>query len=240
MRSLSAAARFSAAAEALFAEGGGELPTVQAIADRAGVAKGTLYLYFATVEDVFIALVGEHTARAMSDAQERLRRSRPPLTPDKVAAAMSVYAVEHPVAMQLATVSASFRSTRPGTDEAYQDHQRQTAETIMQFGQFLEENLPGLAKGKGSLGRPQGHGYDIRALAGLEARRGRVGPAPGLQAGLRARTPADAPLTLARRGRLRPPLHAARRLPAARRLTPLPRRRGIFSLLSGAPRTSVR
>lgn len=41
---------------------------MQAIADRAGVVKGTLYLYFATVEDVFIALVGEHTARAMSDA----------------------------------------------------------------------------------------------------------------------------------------------------------------------------
>ena len=139
-----------AAAEALFAEGGGGLPTVQAIADRSGVAKGTLYLYFATVEDVFIALVGEHTARAMSDAQERLRRSRPPLTPEKVAAAMSVYAVEHPVAMQLATVSASFRGTRPGTDEAYQAHQRQTAQTIMQFGQFLEENLPGLAKGRGA------------------------------------------------------------------------------------------
>src|SRR5918998_3245726 len=109
-----------AAAEALFAEGTGELPSVQAIADRSGVAKGTVYLYFATVEDVFIALVGEHTAKAMSDARERLRRSRPPLTPDKVAAAMSVYAVEHPVAMQLATVSASFRVTRPGTDEAYQ------------------------------------------------------------------------------------------------------------------------
>ena len=55
-----------AAAEALFAERGGELPSVQAMADRAGVAKGTLYLYFATV-------------RAMSDARERLRRSRPPL-----------------------------------------------------------------------------------------------------------------------------------------------------------------
>lgn len=38
-----------AAAEALFVEGAGELPTVQAIADRAGVAKGTRYLYFATV-----------------------------------------------------------------------------------------------------------------------------------------------------------------------------------------------
>lgn len=139
-----------AAAEALFTEGGGELPSVQAIADRAGVAKGTVYLYFATVEDVFIALVGEHTARAMSEARERLRRSRPPLTPDKVAAAMSVYAVEHPVAMRLAAASSSFHITRPGTDEAYQAHQRQTAETITQFGQFLEENLPGLAKGKGA------------------------------------------------------------------------------------------
>ena len=138
-----------AAAEALFTEGGGELPSAQAIADRAGLAKGTVYLYFTTIEDVFIALLSEHTSKWLSEAQEKLRRSRPPLTPDKVAAAMCVYPIEQPVVMRLASVS-TFQIARPGTEEAFHALQRQLAETLTQFGQFLEENLPGLSKGKGA------------------------------------------------------------------------------------------
>ena len=138
-----------AAAEALFTERGGELPSAQAVADRAGLAKGTVYLYFATIEDVFIALLSEHTVRWLTEAQEKLRRARPPLTPDKVAAAMSVYPVEQPVVMRLASAS-TFQIERPGTEEAYLALRQQFANTLTQFGRFLEESLPGLARGKGA------------------------------------------------------------------------------------------
>ena len=138
-----------AAAEALFTERGGELPSAQSIADRVGLAKGTVYLYFATIEDIFIALLSEHSVKWLTEAQENLRRTRSPLTPDKVAAALSVYPVAQPVVMRLASVS-TFQIARPGTEEAYLALRQQFADTLTQFGQFLEDGLPGLGKGRGA------------------------------------------------------------------------------------------
>jgi AcrR family transcriptional regulator len=46
-----------AAARALFLADDRQLPSVAAIASAAGLAKGTLYLYFATKEEIFIALL---------------------------------------------------------------------------------------------------------------------------------------------------------------------------------------
>lgn len=45
------------AAAALFLENPRQLPPVQAIASRAGLAKGTVYLYFRTKEEIFQALL---------------------------------------------------------------------------------------------------------------------------------------------------------------------------------------
>ncbi len=48
-----------ASARRLFASGSGELPAVADIAVAAGLAKGTVYLYFATKEAIFAALIVE-------------------------------------------------------------------------------------------------------------------------------------------------------------------------------------
>lgn len=45
------------AAAALFLENNQQLPSVQSIASRAGLAKGTVYLYFRTKEEIFQALL---------------------------------------------------------------------------------------------------------------------------------------------------------------------------------------
>lgn len=138
-----------AAAEVLFAQGDGSLPSVQAIADRAGLAKGTVYLYFTTLEEIFLALLGEHTFKWMSEAQEKLRRARSPITPDKIAEAMSTYPISLPIVMRLASIAA-FQIARPGMEQAYLDFQAQFADTLTQFGLFLEENLSGMKKGRGA------------------------------------------------------------------------------------------
>ena len=41
----------------LFEDSDGHLSTVAAIADRSGIAKGTLYLYFKTREEIYLALL---------------------------------------------------------------------------------------------------------------------------------------------------------------------------------------
>lgn len=46
-----------AAAERLYGQGETALPPVAAIASEAGLAKGTVYLYFATKEEIFLALM---------------------------------------------------------------------------------------------------------------------------------------------------------------------------------------
>ena len=46
-----------AAAGDLFEEAHGELPSVEQVARRAGLAKGTVYLYFGAKEEMFLALL---------------------------------------------------------------------------------------------------------------------------------------------------------------------------------------
>ena len=45
------------AARRLFHRGGGELPSVARIAEAAGLAKGTIYLYFETREAIYADLL---------------------------------------------------------------------------------------------------------------------------------------------------------------------------------------
>lgn len=56
---------------ALFAEQGFDATTVQQIADRLGVAKGTFFNHFPTKEHVVAEWYNAITARALADAQER-------------------------------------------------------------------------------------------------------------------------------------------------------------------------
>ncbi len=72
-----------AAARRLFASGSGELPAVADIAVAAGLAKGTVYLYFATKEAIFAALILEGW-NGVLDEVDRVFRSDSS-GPDKVA-----------------------------------------------------------------------------------------------------------------------------------------------------------
>jgi AcrR family transcriptional regulator len=58
------------AADRLFAEASDGLPSAAEIAEAAGLAKGTVYLYFDTKEDIFAALLLEGWGRAMDALEE--------------------------------------------------------------------------------------------------------------------------------------------------------------------------
>ncbi|MEI9991289.1 MAG: TetR/AcrR family transcriptional regulator [Rhizomicrobium sp.] len=55
------------AADALFLSGGGALPSAAQIAAKAGLAKGTVYLYFQTKEEIFAALLLEGWAALLQE-----------------------------------------------------------------------------------------------------------------------------------------------------------------------------
>ncbi len=71
-----------AAARQLFASGSGDLPAVADIAVAAGLAKGTVYLYFATREAIFAALIIEGWCGVLREVDEVFRGDKP--RPDMV------------------------------------------------------------------------------------------------------------------------------------------------------------
>lgn len=64
------------AATQLFADADFDAVTVARVAERAGLAKGTAYLYFATKETLFLALVRAELAQWLKDLAQKLKRVR--------------------------------------------------------------------------------------------------------------------------------------------------------------------
>ena len=64
------------AATALFAEGEGRLPTAAEIASATGLAKGTVYLYFRTKEEIFAALLLEGWSVVMEESEALLQATK--------------------------------------------------------------------------------------------------------------------------------------------------------------------
>jgi TetR/AcrR family fatty acid metabolism transcriptional regulator len=77
------------AAQAVIREKGVTNATVDDIAQRAGVAKGTIYLYFKTKEDIFVEMVVLKTGETMVQAREAA--SRVSGTWEKLQAAMRIH-----------------------------------------------------------------------------------------------------------------------------------------------------
>ena len=65
-----------AAATQLFSQANFDGVTIARVAEHAGVAKGTAYLYFATKETLFLELVREALTHWVVDLTERLARTR--------------------------------------------------------------------------------------------------------------------------------------------------------------------
>ena len=72
-------------AAAVCAASGYDELTVADVAERAGVAKGTVFRYFPTKEDLGRALAGQHLARWADDLDRRLARLPGPPAPDAAA-----------------------------------------------------------------------------------------------------------------------------------------------------------
>lgn len=63
--------------------------TMSALAERTGLAKGTLYLYFKTKEEVFLALLESELALWFAHVGDRIERLRAPLSPERFATILS-------------------------------------------------------------------------------------------------------------------------------------------------------
>ena len=96
------------AASALFVAGGGDLlPSAARIAEAAGLAKGTVYLYFDTREEIFAVLLLEGWIALMDDV-DRVFRMAKGRRAGKVAAFLATYVAflaRHPELLPLDALS---------------------------------------------------------------------------------------------------------------------------------------
>ena len=91
------------AAESLLTQGGGRLPTAAEIAAASGLAKGTLYIYFRTKEEIFAALLLHLWEPALAALKEELTRADRPV-PARVEAFVArfvAYVDERPILLRL-------------------------------------------------------------------------------------------------------------------------------------------
>ena len=137
------------AAGALFVAGSGELPSVAQVAVAAGLAKGTVYLYFRTKGAIFASILQDGWGEVIDDLNETFRPAGG-AGADKVAAFLSSfvsYVEAHPELLQLDSLGHGVleHNLEPETRLAF----KQTLlNRLMGGGQVLEEAL-GLAPGRG-------------------------------------------------------------------------------------------
>ncbi len=137
------------AAGALFVAGGGDLPSAARIAEAAGLAKGTLYLYFETREEIFAVILLEGWIALMDDIDEVFATTKGRRA-DKVAAFLATYLgsfARHPELLPLDGLSygvldGNLRSAKLGA------FKRTTSERLAAVGATVDVALR-LGQGRG-------------------------------------------------------------------------------------------
>lgn len=132
------------AAGQLFLESPSALPSVIKIAQAAGLAKGTVYLYFKTKEEIFLALLEEQYASQLRLMDDCLDQN---LAPTAIVDLMVGYLKENPSFLPLASMSKSVLEQNLML-ECCTDFKRQLVIQLNQTADKLERQFPALS-GKG-------------------------------------------------------------------------------------------
>lgn len=122
--------------------------TLDDIARVAGLGKATLYSYFATREELFLALCQEYLDAWFAQAHQQLGALSPPATAAQVAAAMADMLPHHLDLMRLFPLlhSTIVQNVRP---EVWAAYKQWFGPQIVQIGLRFEALLPTLGRGEG-------------------------------------------------------------------------------------------
>lgn len=126
----------------LFLEQPTNLPSVQAIATEAGLAKGTIYLYFDTKEEIFLAILTHLYDGILSELLTNLESE--PQVAQSVAATLSAYTRRHPAFLPLASMNTTILERNVKPDLVMQLKTR-LYEGIARISQALNKRYPTLS-----------------------------------------------------------------------------------------------
>jgi len=128
------------AAESLWQQRPERIPSVAEVANRAGVAKGTVYLYFRSKEDLLLAAHERHVQAFFSALIERAGKRRK-MDFDVIMQLARDHVVSVPAFLPLATLVAGLRH-KGVTPEAAEAFDQRIATTLISAGQSLCAHFP--------------------------------------------------------------------------------------------------
>ena len=134
------------AADRLFAERN-ELANVSDVATSAGLAKGTVYLYFQTKEEIYLSLHLRHVEYFFTTLILRMSNGQPFLFPEMIALA-SKHLLNAPTYMPLGAVCIGFGGNAVPM-EAAKNFQNNMTQWLVTAGEGLERHFAKLAPGEG-------------------------------------------------------------------------------------------
>ena len=135
------------AAQHLF-RAGRKLPKVDDIATASGLAKGTVYLYFDSREEIYLTLVQEQLEKQFA-ALECMLEDSPTLAPDVFSKWLMRYICDEPAFLPLACIVTLVieQNLKSGLAVTYK---RQLDQDVSRVGQKLERAMIGLKPGQGA------------------------------------------------------------------------------------------
>jgi len=137
-----------AAAQALIGRSPESFASVAEVAEAAGLAKGTVYLYFRTKEEIVLAVHAQHSAGLFARLDATLAAHPADLSPGHIATAFCAFVTENPVFLHVGAVchSSFQRNIAP---EVMLQFRAAIAERLGHFGPLLEARFPALGQGDG-------------------------------------------------------------------------------------------
>lgn len=124
--------------------------TMAEVARKAGLAKGTVYLYFGTKEELFLAVLEDLLRGWFDDVDVRLERLGPGARPAAVARAVAASVAGHEQLARLLTILHTSLEHNVARERALRFKQLVQAR-LLETGGRLEICLPFLAPGQGAL-----------------------------------------------------------------------------------------
>ena len=135
------------AAERLLLRSPDRVASVAEVADEAGLAKGTVYLYFPSKEELLLAVHERHAEGFFGALVSRLARGEP-LTLDEMMQLTQAHFIDPPTFLPLATRCFGIMATEVPHETAAAFQQRM-AERMGAAGAGLERHFPELGSGGG-------------------------------------------------------------------------------------------
>lgn len=137
------------AAETLVKRQGHSAMSVAEVAKQAGIAKGTVYLYFKTKEEIYLGLHQLWVDRKLDAFTALIQDTGKPVDGVVIGAAMADVMISEPHGLVTASSCHSLMETHIELDTAF-DFKLQLARRLDEIGLLIERRFPHLTTGSGA------------------------------------------------------------------------------------------